>query len=153
MFVSISSDYKEKPVYEKKILGKYLLKNEDFEKTEILLLWRKLADKDYLSKFKNLKAVVRYGTGYDNVDISFLKTNSIKLFNNPDYCLEEVSDTVIALVLSRMRRLKQYDEISKNIMSSPNKYLFKNTIDDIERISDKNYHKEYLTIREFHQLS
>ena len=139
MFVSISSDYKEKPVYEKKILGKYLLKNEDFEKTEILLLWRKLADKDYLSKFKNLKAVVRYGTGYDNVDISFLKTNNIKLFNNPDYCLEEVSDTVIALVLSRMRRLKQYDEISKNIMSSPNKYLFKNTIDDIERISDKNF--------------
>ena len=36
-----------------------------------------------------------------------------------------------------MRRLKQYDEISKNIISSPNKYLFKNTIDDIERISDK----------------
>ena len=40
----------------KKILGKYLLKNEDFEKTEILLLWRKLADKNYLSKFKNSKS-------------------------------------------------------------------------------------------------
>ena len=139
MFVSISDDYKEKPVFEKKILGKYLLKNEDFEKTEILLLWRKLGDKQYFSKFKKLKAVIRYGTGYDNVDVRYLKTNNIKLFNNPDYCIEEVSDTVIALVLSRMRRLKQYDEISKNIMSSPKKYFFKNTIDDIERISDKNF--------------
>ena len=42
MLVSISNDYKEKPVYERKILGKYLLKDEDPIRTNILLLWRKM---------------------------------------------------------------------------------------------------------------
>lgn len=138
MLVSISNDYKEKPVYERKILGKYLLKDEDPIKTNILLLWRKNADSHYLKKFKNLKAIIRYGTGYDNVDLNYLKEKKIKLYNNPEYCLEEVSDTALSLILSRMRRCKQYDSISKKIMENTKLYKFKNTIDDIERISTKN---------------
>ena len=73
MFVSISEDYKEKPIYEKQILGKYLLPSINFEKTEILLLWRRTANREYLEKFKNLKTIIRYGTGYDNVDLSYVK--------------------------------------------------------------------------------
>ena len=138
MLVSISNDYKEKPVYERKILGKYLLKDEDPIRTNILLLWRKNADSHYLKKFKNLKSIIRYGTGYDNVDLNYLKEKKIKLYNNPEYCLEEVSDTALSLILSRMRRCKQYDSISKKIMENTKLYKFKNTIDDIERISTKN---------------
>ena len=37
-----------------------------------------------------------------------------------------------------MRRCKQYDSISKKIMENTKLYKFKNTIDDIERISTKN---------------
>ena len=77
MLVSISNDYKEKPVYERKILGKYLLKDEDPIRTNILLLWRKNADSHYLKKFKNLKSIIRYGTGYDNVDLNYLKEKKL----------------------------------------------------------------------------
>ena len=129
MFVSISEDYKEKPIYEKQILGKYLLPSINFEKTEILLLWRRTANREYLEKFKNLKTIIRYGTGYDNVDLSYVKSQRIDLFNNPDYCINEVADTVIALILSRMRRLNQYHQISKNIIRDTSLYKFKNTID------------------------
>ena len=34
---------------------------------------------DILSKCKKLKVISRYGVGYDNVDINFLKNNNIKL--------------------------------------------------------------------------
>lgn len=138
MIVSISEDYNEKPIYEKTILGKYLLKKLNFEKTEILLLWRRLANKNYLEKFKNLKAVIRYGTGYDNVDINYLKKHNIKLYNNPDYCLDEVSDTVLALIISRIRRLNDYEKISRDILNHPKNYLFKNTIDQVQASRSKN---------------
>ena len=84
----------------------------------------------YLKKFKNLKSIIRYGTGYDNVDLNYLK-KKIKLYNNPEYCLEEVPDTALSLILSRMRRCKQYDSISKKIMENTKLYKFKNTIDDM----------------------
>jgi D-3-phosphoglycerate dehydrogenase / 2-oxoglutarate reductase len=34
-----------------------------------LLVRHTAIDSDFLSKMKNLKAVVRYGVGYDNVDV------------------------------------------------------------------------------------
>ena len=139
MLVSISDDYKEKPIYEKQILGNYLLPKVDFNKTEILLLWRHQANQEYLNKFKNLKSIVRYGTGYDNVDLTFLKKHKIKLYNNPDYCLNEVADTVMALIIARMRRTKQYQEISKKIIFNNKFYKFKNTIDEIDSIKEKNF--------------
>ena len=139
MYVSISEDYKEKPTYEKQILGKYLLPHVDFDKTEILLLWRRLANQEYLEKFKNLKFIIRYGTGYDNIDLTYIKSKKIKLFNNPDYCINEVADTVIGLILSRMRRINQYHEISKKILEDDSLYNFKNTIDDVEALKEKNF--------------
>ena len=76
MYVSISEDYKEKPIYEKQILGKYLLPHVDFDKTEILLLWRRLANQVF-RKIQNLKFIIRYGTGYDNVDLTYIKSKKL----------------------------------------------------------------------------
>ena len=40
-----------------------------YHKVKVLLAWRRKIDHAYISKFRNLKAVIRYGVGFDNVDL------------------------------------------------------------------------------------
>jgi D-3-phosphoglycerate dehydrogenase len=51
------------------------------------------------------RAVVRYGIGYDNVDIEAAERHGMPVANVPDYCLDEVADHTIALLLSHARRI------------------------------------------------
>ena len=93
------TDYIKKTDVEKKILGNYLSKIKN-KKIEILLVWHQKIDKNYLSQFPNLKAVIRYGVGYDMIDLLELKKRKIALCNVPDYGIDEVSDTALAMILS-----------------------------------------------------
>ena len=70
------TDYINNPNIEKKILGKNLSLKENINIT-ILLVWHEKIDKKYLNKFPKLKAVIRYGVGYDNVDLKELKKRNI----------------------------------------------------------------------------
>jgi len=47
-----------------------------------------------------LKVVVCYSIGYDTVDVDAATGNGVLLVNIPDFCLEEVSDNAIALLLA-----------------------------------------------------
>jgi D-3-phosphoglycerate dehydrogenase / 2-oxoglutarate reductase len=51
------------------------------------------------------RAIVRYGIGYDNVDIESADHRGIPVANVPDYCLDEVADHTIALLLAHTRRI------------------------------------------------
>jgi D-3-phosphoglycerate dehydrogenase len=51
------------------------------------------------------RAIVRYGIGYDNVDIAAAERYGIPVANVPDYCLDEVADHTIALLLVSARQL------------------------------------------------
>ena len=51
------------------------------------------------------RAIVRYGIGYDNVDISAAERHGIPVANVPDYCLDEVADHTMALLLVYARGL------------------------------------------------
>lgn len=54
----------------------------------------------------NLKVIVRYGVGVDNVDIDHANRRGIKIANVPDYGAEiEVSEHAIALYLAVQRRI------------------------------------------------
>jgi D-3-phosphoglycerate dehydrogenase len=53
------------------------------------------------------RAIVRYGIGYDNVDIESAERHGIPVANVPDYCLDEVADHTIALLLSHARRIRE----------------------------------------------
>ena len=46
------------------------------------------------------QAVVRYGIGYDTVDVAAATDNGILVVNVPDFCFEEVSNHAIALLLA-----------------------------------------------------
>jgi len=51
------------------------------------------------------RAIVRYGIGYDNVDLEAAERHGLPVANVPDYCVDEVADHTIALLLTHARRM------------------------------------------------
>ena len=61
----------------------------------------------------NFKFIMSIGIGYDNLDVQAATELCILAANIPDYCLEEVSDHTMALILACTRRIVQLDGIVK----------------------------------------
>jgi len=57
-----------------------------------------------LEHLPKCKVVARYGVGVDSVDLKAATDLGIIVANVPDYCIDEVSDHAIALILSLMRK-------------------------------------------------
>jgi len=51
------------------------------------------------------KVIARYGIGVDNVDIAAATKAGIRVTNVPDYCIDEVADHTMALLLASARQL------------------------------------------------
>jgi len=51
------------------------------------------------------KVIVRYGIGFDTVDVEAATDNNILVVNIPDFCFEEVSNHAIALLLACVKKL------------------------------------------------
>ncbi len=102
------TDYIENPFVEQDIL-KDLLSDKFHENIEIVLVWHKAINEAYISQLPNLKAIIRYGVGYDNIDLNAAKAKNVYVCNTPDYGTEEVSDTAIAMILNISRGLTRYD--------------------------------------------
>jgi D-3-phosphoglycerate dehydrogenase len=58
-----------------------------------------------IEKLKNCKIIARYGIGVDNVDLVAATRAGILVTNVPDYCVDEVSDHALALLLALARRI------------------------------------------------
>jgi len=53
--------------------------------------------------------VIRYGVGYDNIDVTAARAAGLKLGYVPDYCTDEVADHTAAALLALLRRLPMLD--------------------------------------------
>ena len=51
------------------------------------------------------RAIVRYGVGYDTIDVDAATDNGILVVNIPDFCVEEVSNHAITLLLACAKKL------------------------------------------------
>jgi len=65
---------------------------------------RKILEKKIISQLKNCKIIARYGVGVDNVDLKAACEAGIVISNVPDYCMEEVSDNVVAFILGCQKK-------------------------------------------------
>ncbi len=54
-------------------------------------------------------AVIRYGIGFDNIDIAAANERSVPVGYVPDYCLDEVADHTTALILMQLRKVVALD--------------------------------------------
>lgn len=53
--------------------------------------------------------LIRYGAGFDNIDIAAARAAGVKLAYVPDYCTQEVADHTAALAMALLRRVVPLD--------------------------------------------
>lgn len=58
---------------------------------------------------KRCKVINRYGVGYENVDLDAATAAGIQVTYVPDYCMEDVSDHALALMLACLRHIPMRD--------------------------------------------
>jgi D-3-phosphoglycerate dehydrogenase len=60
-----------------------------------------------LERLPALRVIVRYGIGVDNVDVDAATRRGVAVCNVPDYCVDEVANHTMALLLAANRKLVQ----------------------------------------------
>jgi D-3-phosphoglycerate dehydrogenase len=70
----------------------------------LLVQWAPITD-EVLAALPNLKAIVRYGIGLDNIDVDAAAARGVAVHNVDDYCLDEVADHSVASIYAHNRRL------------------------------------------------
>jgi len=70
----------------------------------VFVRWTRV-DKTFLEHCRNLKAVVRYGTGYENIDLEAATKTGVKVANVGGYGNHSVSDHALSLIYACIRGL------------------------------------------------
>jgi D-3-phosphoglycerate dehydrogenase / 2-oxoglutarate reductase len=84
----------------------------------------------FLSGMKNLKAVVRYGVGYDNIDVDACTRFGVKVANVQGYANHSVSDHALALLLSNSRGMWDTEKQIMTKFAAP-------PVEDVFELHDK----------------
>ena len=122
------TDYIKSPDIEFDVLGNYLA-NKLSKEIEYIIVWHQKVDKKFIDYLPNLKGIVRYGVGYDQIDIDYCRKRNIIVCNTPDYGTDEVSDTALAMIMNITRGISRYDYLSRNYFDT----WQENTIKSIKR--------------------
>jgi D-3-phosphoglycerate dehydrogenase len=122
------TDYIPNPDIEKEVLGD-VVGDAAHDGIEVLLVWHKKIDKAFIDRFPGLKGIVRYGVGYDNIDINYAYSKGIIFCNTPDYGIDEVSDTAMAMILNIIRGITRYDFMCREFADT----WQENTISELKR--------------------
>ena len=86
----------------------------DLADLDALLVWHAQITESTARHLKNCKLVVRYGIGYDQIDVAALTRAGIRFANNPSYCTEEVADTACAMILNGVRGVTRHDNLARH---------------------------------------
>jgi D-3-phosphoglycerate dehydrogenase / 2-oxoglutarate reductase len=65
--------------------------------------------KRIVESLPNLRIVVKYGVGVDNIDIPAATDKGIFVANVPDYCLPEVASFALAFILMGLKQIKYFN--------------------------------------------
>ena len=76
---------------------------------DAFLVWTPRITEATAARLGRCRVLVRYGVGYDRIDIDALARHGIAFANNPEYGPEDVADTAVALLLGFSRRLFEHD--------------------------------------------
>lgn len=66
-------------------------------------------DKDVISNLKNCRIIARSAVGYDNIDLDAASAAKIPVTNVPDYCVEEVSNHTLMMILNSAKKFNQLE--------------------------------------------
>ncbi|HXF67023.1 MAG TPA: C-terminal binding protein [Burkholderiales bacterium] len=66
---------------------------------------------EVMAQMPKCKIIARYGIGVDTIDVEAATRAGIIVTNNPTYCIEEVAEHTMALVLACARKVAFYDRL------------------------------------------
>ncbi|MCE5197668.1 MAG: C-terminal binding protein [Armatimonadota bacterium] len=75
----------------------------------VLNCYYKPIDGVVMDAMPDCKIIVRYGIGFDSIDVPAATARGIMVANVPDYCVVEVSDQAVAMMLALLRKLSVAD--------------------------------------------
>lgn len=70
--------------------------------------------RNVIEQCPSLKVISRYGVGVNTIDVEAATEKGIVVANVPDYCMDEVSDHTLALLLSCARKTVRLNEAVKS---------------------------------------
>ena len=79
----------------------------------ILTCWKPVQE-NVIAAAKKCQIIARYGIGLDNIDVAAATQHGIVVTNVPAYCVDEVSDQAMGLLLACARKIPCYDAAVKN---------------------------------------
>jgi len=82
---------------------------------------------EVMARMPRCKIIARYGIGVDTIDVAAATAAGIIVTNNPTYCIEEVAEHTMALVLACARKVALYDRLvrAKRWEVPPGKPIFR----------------------------
>jgi len=66
---------------------------------------------EVMGRMPKCKIIARYGIGVDTIDLEAATAAGIIVTNNPTYCIEEVAEQTMALLLASARKVAFYDRL------------------------------------------
>src|SRR5688500_1132687 len=69
---------------------------------------------DVMARMPKCKIIARYGIGVDTIDLDAATAAGIIVTNNPTYCIEEVAEHTMALMLAAARKIVFYDRLVRD---------------------------------------
>ncbi len=70
---------------------------------------RPLLTRTVIEQLERPRCIVRLGTGYDNVDVAAATAQGILVCNTPTYCIDDVADHALALLMDGVRHIARQD--------------------------------------------
>ena len=77
----------------------------------ILTCWARTTRRVIASALPDLKVIVRYGVGLDNIDVAYATERGIPVANVPDYCFVDVAEQTMALLLGLSHKVAHFDRL------------------------------------------
>ena len=66
-------------------------------------------DPERIAGFERCRVICQYGVGLDQIDVEAATRARILVTHTPEYCVDELADHAMALVLAVARRIVRYD--------------------------------------------
>lgn len=79
----------------------------------ILTCWSQVT-RDVVEASTRLRVISRLGVGLDNIDLDAAREHHVTVTRVPDYCVEEVSDHALALILNWARGISYFDRFLRS---------------------------------------
>jgi D-3-phosphoglycerate dehydrogenase len=70
---------------------------------------------DAIARMPKCKIIARYGIGVDTIDLDAATAAGIIVTNNPSYCIEEVAEDAMALLLACARKVVFFDRLVRDL--------------------------------------